>query len=151
MVRAWERRVQPAYSVVKGVDKIIPVDASIRIGRDAGNTIALKDDHVSGEHARVAPLDGRVIIEDLESSEGIRVNGRKFRCCALHHGDRIEIGNTEFFFDDKGISETEAGGAGRRMGAYELIEARGRMDLGAVYRAVRLPERSNVALIVPTA
>lgn len=70
------------------------------IGRRPANRIVLDDQAVSGRHAHIYALAGRYQIEDLQSSNGTRVNGQPIRKQALKHGDRIQIGNNEFQFDD---------------------------------------------------
>lgn len=73
----------------------------ITVGRDAGNTVALSDDHtVSRRHARVARDNGTVAITDEGSSNGTFVNGMKISGSRpLQPGDEIQIGSTKFRFE----------------------------------------------------
>ena len=65
------------------------------IGRDAGCQICLDDEFISQLHARVVDNQGRYILEDLGSTNGTYVNGRKINYPVdLRHGDRIKIGGT---------------------------------------------------------
>ena len=64
---------------------------------DAGNAIVLDDPHASRVHARfeaVGSAGGRVT--DLDSKNGIRVNGLPIRERDLADGDRVRIGDTLF-------------------------------------------------------
>lgn len=70
------------------------------IGRDPSNDVVLVDDTVSNRHAFVWVRDGQVWIEDLKSTNGTHVNGKKVtEPKALSPGDAIVVGrkNTRFF------------------------------------------------------
>ena len=74
--------------------------AETLIGRNPNTDITLLDEGISREHALVL-LDeetGRFTIEDLQSTNGTRVNGRRVRSTELAPGDRIQIGRTLFEF-----------------------------------------------------
>jgi pSer/pThr/pTyr-binding forkhead associated (FHA) protein len=71
------------------------------IGRNPTTDITLLDEGASREHAIVLydeDQDGWVI-EDLQSTNGTKVNGKRVRSAALAPGDRIQIGHTEFEFE----------------------------------------------------
>jgi adenylate cyclase len=70
------------------------------IGRNPKTDITLLDENISREHAIVL-LDeetGTYTIEDLQSSNGTKVNGKRIRSADLIDADEIEIGNTRFRF-----------------------------------------------------
>ena len=70
------------------------------IGRNPTTDITLLDESISREHAIVA-LDeatGSYILEDLQSTNGTKVNGKGVRSHELEHGDEIEVGHTKFKF-----------------------------------------------------
>jgi adenylate cyclase len=70
------------------------------IGRNPNTDITLLDENISREHAIVL-LDeetGAYTIEDLQSSNGTKVNGKRIRSADLVDADEIEIGNTRFRF-----------------------------------------------------
>ncbi len=74
------------------------------IGRNPKTDITLLDENISREHAIVL-LDeeaGAYTIEDLQSSNGTKVNGKRIRSADLIDADEIEIGNTRFRFLLKG-------------------------------------------------
>ena len=68
----------------------------LTIGRDDGNDIQLLDGRVSRRHGRIEYADGQYLIVDLQSANGIIVNGHRIEPdpdrLALHDGDLIEIG-----------------------------------------------------------
>lgn len=64
------------------------------IGRDVGVDLRLADDRASRRHARIAREDDALLIEDLDSSNGMLVNGAKKKIHLLAHGDRIQLGGT---------------------------------------------------------
>lgn len=76
------------------------------IGRHADSDIRLDDQAVSTHHAvlrleSTPYLDGyrNVMLEDLGSTNGTRVNGAPVSRKLLHQGDLICIGRYEFSFD----------------------------------------------------
>ena len=71
------------------------LEAETIAGRDMGCQICLDDEFVSQLHARVVNNQGHYVLEDLGSTNGTYVNGRKINYpVELRHGDRIKIGGT---------------------------------------------------------
>jgi pSer/pThr/pTyr-binding forkhead associated (FHA) protein len=71
----------------------------ITIGRAAGSNIVIDDTYASQLHARVFRSEGGFQIEDLGSTNGTYVNGRKISYpIELREGDRIKIGKMVFEF-----------------------------------------------------
>lgn len=72
-------------------------DDATDIGRDPRNTIVLDDGLVSGFHARIErDGDGGVVIEDLGSTNGTRINGEALTGSRpLVENDEIQIGGTQ--------------------------------------------------------
>lgn len=70
------------------------------IGRNPGTDITLLDEGISREHAIVLrdETSGAYSIEDLQSTNGTLVNGKRVRGAELQAGDVIEIGRTRFLF-----------------------------------------------------
>jgi pSer/pThr/pTyr-binding forkhead associated (FHA) protein len=70
------------------------------IGRNPSTDITLLDESISREHAIVSidEATGEYILEDLQSTNGSKVNGKRVRSSPLSHGDEIEIGHTRFKF-----------------------------------------------------
>lgn len=69
------------------------------IGRNPTTDITLLDEGMSREHAVLVSdvADGSHQIEDLNSTNGTRVNGKPIRAATvLCSGDEIEMGHTRF-------------------------------------------------------
>jgi len=79
----------------EGRKTVVPfVREEITIGRQEGNTIRLTERNVSRHHARLLQQDGQVVVEDLGSYNGIRVNGERIQGQAsVNDGDLIQIGD----------------------------------------------------------
>ena len=69
------------------------------IGRSRRCDIVLTDPNVSRQHAEIRRQDDGFMLVDLGSTNGTRVNRRDVKQAVLQHGDRIELGTTEFLFE----------------------------------------------------
>ncbi len=70
------------------------------IGRNPTTDITLLDEGISREHALIL-FDrdaGCYSIEDLQSTNGTLVNGKRVRSAKLSHGDEVRVGFTDFQF-----------------------------------------------------
>ena len=79
----------------------------VRIGRAPECELVLKDNRVSRRHARLAARDGVLILTDLGSTNGTRVNGNRVTEVVLGAGDRVQIGETSLVVETAG-AEAEA-------------------------------------------
>lgn len=72
------------------------VEEGITIGRSKADII-IKDPKVSSTHAQFA-LDGKgqFVLQDLDSSNGIHISGRRVKKVALLSGVIFEVGRTQF-------------------------------------------------------
>jgi hypothetical protein len=76
------------------------VGAGITIGRASGTEVCIDDTYASNRHARIYDRDGYVYIEDMNSTNGTYVNGRRVSAQeVLQADDRIRIGDTEFRYE----------------------------------------------------
>ena len=66
-----------------------PLDRPRVIGRDADADILIDEPAFAPRHARVERLGDRVLLRDLGSPEGSRVNGIAVRHCWLQGGDQL--------------------------------------------------------------
>jgi len=87
------------------------------IGRANECDFFIDGKEVSRQHARLYYNNGKFIIEDLKSTNGTFVNGKRIDSIELHHGDEINVGNFTIIFDDgRGIEgiydETQVESAG---------------------------------------
>ena len=69
------------------------------IGRTPDNDVRVDANFVSRHHAVILASPRTTLIEDLNSTNGVIVNGRRISRQALHDGDRIAIGTAEFRFE----------------------------------------------------
>jgi len=68
------------------------------IGRGAHCNITLNDGSVSTRHAYIASESQRLVLHDLQSTNGALVNGERVTERALEHGDVIRMGATDVRF-----------------------------------------------------
>jgi MoxR-like ATPase len=77
--------------------EVIPLSTGENsIGRDESNQIALPHESVSRKHATISCAAHGVVIRDLESRNGVLVNGAPRRQARLQDGDRLQIGDFSF-------------------------------------------------------
>jgi len=71
------------------------------IGRNPTTDITLLDEGISREHALILRDEAThsFTIEDLQSTNGTKVNGKRVRSAVLANGDAIEVGHTRFRFE----------------------------------------------------
>jgi hypothetical protein len=79
---------------------IVVGPAGAVIGRSRDCDVVLDDPNVSRHHAEVRPSGGSWIVNDLGSTNGIKLNGRRVRGPeSLKRGDEIELGTSRVTFD----------------------------------------------------
>jgi hypothetical protein len=90
-----QRDVKTARLVNKerGDSFIIDQTPSI-IGRGMTSHLALDDEAVSDRHAQISKAYGKLVLEDLQSTNGTRVNRRYIKKAVLQGGDEIIVGST---------------------------------------------------------
>jgi transposase-like protein len=70
------------------------------IGRADIADIQINNGFLSRLHARIVTTRNGVVIEDVESKNGIRVNAKQTERQALHHGDVVDLGRLRFRYID---------------------------------------------------
>jgi pSer/pThr/pTyr-binding forkhead associated (FHA) protein len=93
--RAWKCRITVRNGPLAGKTFMF-LGRRITIGRDRKSKIHLDDKDVSRTHACIWQHEGDVVIEDLNSGNGVFVNGAAVRRAPLKAGDIIRIGSIEF-------------------------------------------------------
>ena len=73
-------------------------DGRAVIGRSKECDIQLPDPNVSRRHAEVRQEGAAYWVIDLDSTNGMEVNGRRQKRVKLRQGDRITLGSTELVF-----------------------------------------------------
>lgn len=91
------------FSTPEGDEKSYKLDKfrTLRIGRDPGNDIVLRDARVSRQHAQIVYERGFYVIHDLSSANGTYVNGRRVRVAPLSDGAEMRVGNTLARFSEE--------------------------------------------------
>jgi Protein of unknown function (DUF3662)/FHA domain len=93
------RRRPKALLLVAG-RRLLVAPRGATIGRSRDCDIVLEDSSVSRRHAELRPGGQGWTIEDLGSTNGVRVNGNTVHGPReVRTGDRIEIGSTEMLFE----------------------------------------------------
>ncbi|MCP4446952.1 MAG: FHA domain-containing protein [Myxococcales bacterium] len=79
----------------EGKTKVVPfIREELTIGRQEGNTIRLTERNVSRRHAKLLRGQEAITIEDLDSYNGVRVNGSRIQGKAeIKEADRVQIGD----------------------------------------------------------
>ncbi len=87
--------------VLDGADRGKVFDAlptPVTIGREEGNSIQLNDERVSRFHLKIQTDRDKVVLTDLQSTNGTRVNGEDIQLRILRYGDLITLGRSTLLF-----------------------------------------------------
>jgi pSer/pThr/pTyr-binding forkhead associated (FHA) protein len=92
-------RSQTALLLVDG-KRMVVGPAGATIGRSRQCDIVIDDANVSRQHAEVRPRGGSWVLNDLGSTNGSSVNGRRVQEAeVLRPGDEVEIGTSTIRFE----------------------------------------------------
>ncbi|HYF28067.1 MAG TPA: DUF3662 and FHA domain-containing protein [Baekduia sp.] len=97
-----EVRVEPRRRalLVAGGKRFIIAPGGAVVGRSRECDVVLDDSNVSRRHAEIRPTGQGWLVEDLGSTNGVRVNGRPVQGPhPLEPGDRLELGTAEIRFE----------------------------------------------------
>ncbi|UUO06568.1 FHA domain-containing protein [Blastopirellula sp. J2-11] len=87
--------------IIDGADRgsvFDQLETPVTIGREEGNTLQLKDERVSRFHIKIQEDHGKVVLADLESTNGTRVNGEDIHLRILRYGDMIHVGRSVILY-----------------------------------------------------
>jgi len=139
----------------EGHTTVVPLQKEeITIGRKEGNTIRLTERNVSRHHARLIRTNGSVFIEDLDSYNGIKVNGDRIGARTnVRIGDLIEIGDYHLALQEAAQAEVESAPPPALPKAPPLMRAQAQVQAGSPQLTVpdggtavmRLPVEEKVA------
>jgi len=76
------------------------IDNEVHMGRELDNTLRLPDPSISRHHCVLRKVGGGFEIQDLQSSNGVLVNGNRVQSSPLRDGDRITLGQVQLTFQD---------------------------------------------------
>jgi uncharacterized RDD family membrane protein YckC len=83
-----------------GVREFEIVDNEVHMGRELDNTLRLPDPSISRHHCVIRKVGGGFEIQDLQSSNGVLVNGNRVQSSPVRDGDRITLGQVQLTFQD---------------------------------------------------
>jgi len=126
------------------------------IGRTDDNDIVINHRSISRNHAKITrdPESGRYTISDLQSSNGVRVNGQDYGKVELRRGDTVDLGHVRLRFVEPGedfvfsrdavIADVPEGGSKRGLLVAAIFAV---LVLGGVgaYFAFKTTDTGNVA------
>ncbi len=70
----------------------------ITIGREEGNSVQLNDERISRFHIKIQEDQSKLVLTDLESTNGTRVNGEDTHLRILRFGDVIAVGRSVLLY-----------------------------------------------------
>ncbi|MEX2316177.1 MAG: FHA domain-containing protein [Pirellulales bacterium] len=70
----------------------------VTIGREEGNSVQLNDERISRFHIKIQEDLGKLVLTDLESTNGTRVNGEDAQLRILRFGDVITVGRSVLLY-----------------------------------------------------
>jgi len=92
------KSLHPRLIIIEGtteIGKVFPLGNGLTIGRSPDNDIVLANSFVSHIHARILEKNGAYFIEDLNSTNGTFLGGKRIlKPAQLKSGNRIRIGKT---------------------------------------------------------
>jgi predicted component of type VI protein secretion system len=89
------------FRILDGIDKgriFRDLPTPVTIGREEGNGLRLNDERVSRFHCKIQQDGDDIILTDLESTNGTRVNGNVVQIRRLRFGDRVCMGRSLLLF-----------------------------------------------------
>jgi pSer/pThr/pTyr-binding forkhead associated (FHA) protein len=92
------------FQVIEGLEKgrvYAELPTPVTIGREDDNAIRLNDERVSRFHAKIQEDGGRLILTDLDSTNGTRVNGHPVQMRILQFGDQVSVGRSLLVFGSR--------------------------------------------------
>jgi pSer/pThr/pTyr-binding forkhead associated (FHA) protein len=90
--------------VLDGADQgrvFADIPTPLTIGREEGNPIQLNDDRVSRFHLKIQEDQDKIVLTDLESTNGTKVNGEHVHVWVLKPGDVVSLGRTVLVFGSR--------------------------------------------------
>lgn len=73
----------------------------VSIGREEGNSIQLNDERISRFHLKIQQDHEDIVLTDLDSTNGCKVNNEEVHLRILKHGDLISVGRSILLFGNR--------------------------------------------------
>ncbi|HEB58614.1 MAG TPA: FHA domain-containing protein [Gammaproteobacteria bacterium] len=93
----------------KSLPQIKLKPGTLTIGRAKDNDTRVADKTVSSHHARIVTYFNASYIEDLGSTNGTMVNGKRVKKHTVHPGDVVKLGNVHFTIERGDTIDSGAG------------------------------------------
>ena len=113
----------------KGREFPLEANAETTVGRKSDSILFLDHPTVSSHHCLIRGVDGGFTLEDLQSTNGTRLNSREIRdeIVPLHHKDLLQLGSLEFMVEapelgDSGVRYTGASAEATDAGSIQAPE-----------------------------
>lgn len=111
------------------------LELPITIGREEGNEIQLNDERISRFHAKLQLDHEQVVLTDLESTNGTKVNGEEVQIRILRYGDLVSVGRSVLLFGSRDqiadrLQQQRTGDTGSESGSNPEKSLSSRADLG---------------------
>jgi len=90
--------------IIDGADRgrvFADVPTPLTIGREEGNPIQLNDERISRFHLKIQEDQHKVVLTDLQSTNGTKVNGENVQLWVLRPGDVVSLGRTVLVFGSR--------------------------------------------------
>ncbi len=75
-------------------------DGRLIVGRTPDNDIQIQSRFISRHHAQILTEAGQSVLEDLNSTNGVFLDGNRIKRRRLRHGDRIQLGEHALIYED---------------------------------------------------
>jgi hypothetical protein len=103
------------------------LNTPVTIGREEGNSIQINDERISRFHVKIQEDHDKIVLTDLESTNGTKVNGEDIQLRILRYGDTIAMGRSVILYGSREqiarrIAELNSGEGGARGGGLLLPE-----------------------------
>lgn len=102
------------------------VSGPVTVGRSREADVQIKSDSVSRKHATIYPGAGFWGIKDLDSTNGVKINGESVKQGWMRDGDSVIIGKVAYAFSQEQVREPDA----EQSGFTETITADRTMFVG---------------------
>ena len=120
----------PSLFVIRGNDQGARFEfeqTRVTVGREASNTLQLRDNEVSRHHAELRWHDNSHTLYDLNSSNGTFVNGRRVTQQRLNSGDQLLMGRTLILYTGPTTSGDEEINTAVDISGAQLVDERSKI------------------------
>ncbi|HEY3324788.1 MAG TPA: FHA domain-containing protein [Planctomycetota bacterium] len=121
-----------------GVPREYEVTREMTLGRHPANDIHINEEKASRKHCRFFPEKGDIVVEDLGSSNGTKIDGNKVTRFVLSHGNKIVIGEHTVVYHNPPPGEDPL--------ALQEEKKFAPGDVGAVLAAISAPPKPSPAV-----